>query len=205
MIRLSHKRGRNTSDEIASVKLALGQRSLVMVGLMGCGKSSVGRRLGDVLGLRFVDADTEIEVAAGKSIAEIFEDHGEPYFRDGERRVIARLLKAGPQVLATGGGAFMNEETRANIKVSGVSIWLKAELHVLMRRVMRRENRPLLRTSDPEARMRDLMALRYPVYGSADLTIESREVAHDEIVGNVIKGLLQGPLAPAADKTEVRR
>lgn len=204
MIRLGQKRGRHTAAEIAKVKLALGQRSLVMVGLMGCGKSSVGRRLGDALGLKFVDADTEIEIAAGKSIAEIFEDHGEPYFRDGERRVIARLLNAGPQVLATGGGAFMSEETRANITAAGVSIWLKAELHVLMRRVMRRENRPLLRTGDPEARMRDLMALRYPIYGEADLTIESREVAHDEIVSNIIKGLLKGPLLPPADTIEVR-
>ena len=201
---MSQKRGRHTADEVATVKLALGQRSLVMVGLMGCGKSSIGRRLGDALGLKFVDADTEIEVAAGKSIAEIFEDHGEPYFRDGERRVIARLLNAGPQVLATGGGAFINDETRANVKVAGISIWLKAELHVLMRRVMRRENRPLLRTGDPEARMRELMALRYPIYGQADLTIESREVAHDEIVGNIIRGLLQGPLSPPADTIEVR-
>ncbi len=201
---MSQKRGRHTADEVATVKLALGQRSLVMVGLMGCGKSSIGRRLGDALGLKFVDADTEIEVAAGKSIAEIFEDHGEPYFRDGERRVIARLLNAGPQVLATGGGAFLNDETRANVKVAGISIWLKAELHVLMRRVMRRENRPLLRTGDPEARMRELMALRYPIYSQADLTIESREVAHDEIVGNIIRGLLQGPLSPSADTIEVR-
>ena len=117
---MSQKRGRHTADEVATVKLALGQRSLVMVGLMGCGKSSIGRRLGDALGLKFVDADTEIEVAAGKSIAEIFEDHGEPYFRDGERRVIARLLNAGPQVLATGGGAFINDETRANVKVAEI-------------------------------------------------------------------------------------
>lgn len=196
MIRLGHKRARHTAEHTAAVKLALGDRSLVMVGLMGCGKSSVGRRLGDALGLKFVDADTEIEIAAGKSIPEIFEDHGEPYFRDGERRVIARLLNAGPQVLATGGGAFMSDETRANVKLAGVSIWLKAELHVLMRRVMRRENRPLLRTGDPEARMRELMALRYPVYAQADLTVESREVAHDEIVSNIIIALLKGPLAP---------
>ena len=161
MIRLGHKRARHTAEDTAAVKLALGDRSLVMVGLMGCGKSSVGRRLGDALGLKFVDADNEIEIAAGKSIPEIFEDHGEPYFRDGERRVIARLLNAGPQVLATGGGAFMSDETRVNVKLAGVSIWLKAELHVLMRRVMRRENRPLLRTGDPEARMRELMVLRY--------------------------------------------
>ena len=197
VIRLAHKRGRqHATGDVAAILQALGDRSLVIVGLMGCGKSSVGRRLADALGLKFVDADTEIEVAAGKSIPEIFEDHGEPAFRDGERRVIARLLLNGPQVLATGGGAFMNEATRGNIRQSGVSIWLKAELHVLMKRVLRRENRPLLKTSDPEGRMRELMALRYPIYAEADLTIESREVAHDEIVANIMSGLLKGPFAP---------
>ncbi len=199
---MGQKRGRqHAAGDVATILQGLGDRSLVMVGLMGCGKSSVGRRLAEALHLRFVDADTEIEIAAGKSIPEIFEDHGEAYFRDGERRVIARLLSAGPQVLATGGGAFMSEETRANIKAAGVSIWLKADLHVLMKRVMRRENRPLLRTGDPEGRMRELMALRYPIYAEADLTIESREVAHDEIVSNIVRGLLKGPLARPAPTT----
>lgn len=162
---------------------------------MGCGKSSVGRRLGDALELKFVDADHEIETAAGQTIPEIFETYGEQHFRDGERRVIARLLQGGPQVLATGGGAFMNELTRANIKRAGVSIWLKAELAVLMKRVMRRDNRPLLKTADPEARMRDLMAVRYPIYAEADVTVESREVPHEEVVCHIVTTLLAGPLA----------
>lgn len=180
------------------MRLALGSRSLVLVGLMGCGKSSVGRRLADALSLKFVDADTEIETAAGQTIPEIFEYHGEAYFRDGERRVISRLLNAGPQVLATGGGAFMSEQTRAAIAERGVSIWLKAELAVLMRRVMRRDNRPLLKTADPEARMRELMNARYPVYALADVTVESREVPHEEVVCHIIQSLLAGPLASSA-------
>jgi shikimate kinase len=200
MIRGQMARGRKpAAQDVAALKAALGSRTLVLVGLMGCGKSSVGRRLAEALDLRFVDADIEIETAAGQTIPEIFEYHGEAYFRDGERRVIARLLQNGPQVLATGGGAFMNEQTRATIKAAGISIWLKAELAILMRRVMRRDNRPLLKTADPEARMRDLMALRYPVYALADLTIESREVPHEEIVGQIVTSLLNGPLAPPVD------
>jgi shikimate kinase len=190
----SGRRGRqHSADEVAAIRHALGRRSLVMVGLMGCGKSSVGRRLADALGLRFIDADHEIETAAGQSIPEIFEDHGEQYFRDGERRVIERLLNGGPQVLATGGGAFMNPNTRDNIKAAGISIWLKADLAILMRRVMRRDNRPLLKTGDPEARMRDLMVHRYPIYALADVTIESRDVAHDDIVANILTALSTGP------------
>ena len=183
---------------MAAIVEALGSRTLVIVGLMGCGKSSVGRRLAAALELKFIDADEEIEIAANQTVPEIFEMHGEAYFRDGERRVIARVLHGGPQVLATGGGAFMNEQTRANIKAQGVSIWLKAELPVLMKRVMRRDNRPLLKTSDPEARMRELMTIRYPIYAQADLIIESRDVPHDEMVASVIAGLRNGPLAPPA-------
>ena len=167
----------------------LGERSIVLVGLMGCGKSSVGRRLASRLGLGFVDADEEIERVAAKTIVEIFADHGEAYFRDGERRVIARLLASGPQVLATGGGAFINPETRAKIRERGVSVWLRADLPVLMRRVSKRDTRPLLKSGDPEATMRDLMRKRYPVYAEADVTIESRDVPHDVIVNEVIAAL----------------
>lgn len=174
---------------VSGLREALGRRSIVMVGLMGCGKSSVGRRMAARLGLPFVDVDDEIEASAQKSINEIFADHGEAFFRDGERRVIARLLANGPQVMATGGGAYMNAETRQNIKQHGISIWLKAPLHILMRRVAKRESRPLLRTPDPEATMRNLMAARYPVYAEADITIESREVPHDQIVTEVIEAL----------------
>ena len=192
MIRLGFTRrkqqqhdGRDTERIVAR----LGTRSLVLVGLMGCGKSAIGRRLAARLSIPFVDADEEIVTAAGKSINDIFSDHGEAYFRDGERRVIARLLGQGPQVLATGGGAFMNEETRANVKANGVSIWLRAELPVLMRRVARRDSRPLLKAGDPETIMRELMATRYPVYASADITVESRDVPHEVIVAEIVAAL----------------
>jgi shikimate kinase len=178
-----------TPEEIAGLCERLGARSIVLVGLMGCGKSSIGRRLAARLKLAFVDADDAIEAAAGKSISEIFADHGEAHFRDGERRVIARLLGEGQKVLATGGGAFINAETRSAIANAGISIWLKADLPVLMRRVMRRSNRPLLKAPDPEGVMRDLMAARYPVYAEADIVIESREVAHEVIVGEILTEL----------------
>ena len=135
----------------------LGTRSLVLVGLMGAGKSTVGRRLAQKLALPFRDADHEIEAAAGMTIPDIFAIHGEAHFRDGERRVIARLLQEGPMVLATGGGAFMNEETRDRIAEQGISVWLRADLDVLMRRVRKRANRPLLQTADPEGTMRNLI------------------------------------------------
>jgi shikimate kinase len=176
---------------IEGLRSGLSQRSIVLIGLMGCGKSSVGKRLANKLGLPFVDADEEIERVADKTIVEIFADHGEDYFRSGERRVIARLLGAGPQVLATGGGAFINPETRANIKDCGISVWLRADLPILMRRVSKRETRPLLKTTDPEAVMRDLIAARYPIYAEADITIESRDVPHDTIVTEVLAALRQ--------------
>ncbi len=173
-----------------SIRQALGSRSIVMVGMMGCGKSAIGRRLANTLELKFVDADDEIEKAADMSINDIFSQLGESHFRDGERRVIARLLATGPQVLSTGGGAFMNEETRLNVREYGVSVWLKAELPILMRRVMRRENRPLLKTANPEARMRELLAIRNPVYADALITVESRDVQHDVIVNEIIEKLV---------------
>jgi shikimate kinase len=174
---------------LAEIKSWLGARSIVMVGLMGCGKSAVGRRLATRLGLPFVDADDEIEKAAGKSIEDIFAEHGEPYFRDGERKVLARLLRTGPQVLATGGGAFMNEQSREAIAESGISIWLKADLPLLVRRVAKRNNRPLLKTGDPEEVMRSLMETRYPVYAEADITVESRDVPHEVIVAEILARL----------------
>lgn len=177
------------AETLARLRAALGSRSLVMVGLMGCGKSAVGRRLAAKLSLPFADADEEIEKAAAKSINEIFADHGEAHFREGERKVIARLLAAGPQVLATGGGAFINAETRAKIRECGISIWLKADLPILMKRVAKRDTRPLLKTADPEAVMRQLMDARYPVYAKADITVESRDVAHEVMVGDVIEAL----------------
>lgn len=175
-------------EKAARLRARLGARSVVLVGMMGAGKSSVGKRLARRLGLPFADADTEIEAAAGMSIPEIFAHHGEPAFRDGERRVIARLLEGGPLVLATGGGAFMNAETRARIAEHGLSVWLKADLDVLLRRVRRRDDRPLLKT-DPEATLRRLIVERYPVYAEAAVTVHSREVPHDTMVDEVIDAL----------------
>jgi len=180
-------------DSVETVRRALGRRSLVLVGLMGCGKSSIGKRLATRLALPFIDADEEIERVAQKSISEIFADHGEAFFRDREAKVIARLLSSGPQVLATGGGAFITPETREKVREAGVSIWLRAELPVLMRRVGKRETRPLLKDGDPEQVMRKLMAARYPVYGEADLTVESRDVPHDSIVTEIIQALSRHP------------
>jgi shikimate kinase len=168
---------------------ALGRRSIVLVGMMGAGKSSVGRRLAARLGIAFVDADAEIEAAAGMTIPEIFSAFGEAYFRSGEARVIARLLAGGPQVLATGGGAFMNAETRATIRANGVAVWLKADHELLLRRVKRRTDRPMLRTADPAQTLKALIAERYPIYAEADLTVLSRDVPHEAIVGDILSAL----------------
>ena len=164
-------------------------RTLVMVGMMGAGKSSVGRRLAARLGMPFVDADTEIELAANSTIPEIFEQHGETYFRDGERRVIQRLLDGKPKVLATGGGAFIQPETRAAIKANGISIWLKADRDLLLSRVRRRSNRPLLKNGDPAEVIERLIGERYPVYAEADIHVQSRDVAHDVVIDDILAGL----------------
>jgi shikimate kinase/3-dehydroquinate synthase len=165
---------------------ALGSRSLVLVGLMGSGKSAIGRRVALSLGLEFVDSDAEVERAADLTIPEIFARYGEPYFRDGERRVMARLLKGGPRVIATGGGAFMNEDTRARIKDSGLSIWLRADLDVLWRRVRKRTHRPLLQSTNPEGVLKKLIDERYPVYAQADLTIVSQDGPHDAVIEDLL-------------------
>ncbi len=179
----------NSSTQLESIKALLGARSIVLVGLMGAGKTTVGRRLANALKLPFVDADTEIEKAAGQSITDIFADHGEEYFRDGERRVIGRLLLEGPHVLATGGGAFMDPETRTEIEAAGISLWLRADLPLLMKRVLRRSTRPLLMQDDPEAVMKRLIDERYPVYRNADIVVDSRDVPHDVIVREIIRQL----------------
>ena len=174
----------------AKIAAALGTRSIVLVGMMGAGKSTIGRRLSARLRLPFLDADAEIEAAhAGMTIPEIFSAHGEPYFRDGEARVIARLLDGGPAVIATGGGAFMREETRGRIRNKAVSLWLKADADIIMRRVKRRADRPLLQTADPAATIGRLIEEREPVYRHADLTIWSRDVPHEKIVDECIDAL----------------
>ena len=191
----AHHKGRQEAALIA----ALGRRSIVLVGMMGAGKSSIGRRLAQRLEIPFVEADQKIEEAhAGVTIPEIFATYGEPYFRSGEARVIARLLDSGPQVLATGGGAYMNADTRASIRQKGVSVWLKADFEVLMRRVKRRStaDRPMLQ-GDPAQRIAHLMAERYPVYAEADVTVMSRDVAHETIVNEIIAALAE-PLGLAA-------
>nr|WP_321481989.1 shikimate kinase [uncultured Cohaesibacter sp.] len=173
----------------ARIVAALDGRPIVLVGLMGAGKTTIGRRLAKRLSIPFRDADHEIEAAANMTVAEIFAQHGEAHFRDGEKRVIARLLDEGDQVIATGGGAWMNEETRALVAERGISVWLKAEFDVLMERVRRRSHRPLLKDPDPEGVMRRLMDERYPVYEMADVVVLSKEAPHDRIVTSVIEAL----------------
>src|SRR5258707_1593558 len=171
--------GSTSPSQDGAIMAALGRRSVVLVGMMGAGKSTIGRRLAARLRLPFLDADVEIEAAhAGTTIPEIFALHGEPYFRDGEARVIARLLDSGPAVIATGGGAFMREETRKRIADKAVSIWLNADLDVIMKRVKRRAHRPLFQTEAPAATVGRVMEVREPVYQGADLTIASRDVPH---------------------------
>ena len=167
----------------AAIVRALGRRSVVLVGMMGAGKSSVGRRLAARLGIDFIDADTEIESAAGMTIPEIFAKHGESYFRSGEARVIARLLDGGPQVLATGGGAIMDQTTRDLIHIKGISVWLKADLDVLLKRTKRRNDRPLVE------KIRDLLPAREPVYALSDIVVQSRDEPHETIVEEIIAKL----------------
>jgi shikimate kinase len=184
---LSHRLGVAPHD--VPLAAALGRRSIVLVGMMGAGKSSIGRRLAARLGIPFSDADAEIEEAAGMSVTDIFEAHGEPSFRSGEARVIARLLEHGPQVLATGGGAFMSPQTRAKIHEKGISVWLRAEIDVLSRRLRRRSDRPLLKTADPTTTLANLLAARNPIYGEANLVVMSRDVPHEVIVEEIVTAL----------------
>ena len=174
-------------DREAEIASALGSRCLVLVGMMGVGKSTIGRRLAARLHLPFLDADHEIEARhGGMTIPEIFAEHGEPYFRDGEARVIATLLDGGPSVLATGGGAFMREDTRNRIRDKAVSVWLQADGDIILKRVKRRSDRPLLQTADPAATIARLIDERSPYYQLADLTIASRDVPHEKIVDECV-------------------
>jgi shikimate kinase len=177
----------------SAVVRALGGRSIVLVGMMGAGKSSIGRRLASRLGIPFIDADTEIVSAAGMTIPEIFEKHGEPYFRAGEARVIARLLDNGPQVLATGGGSVMDPQTRALIGQKSISIWLKADIDVLLKRTKRRNDRPLVE------KIKDLLPVREPIYAQADIIIQSRDEPHDTIIDEIM-GELPKRLGLRAEK-----
>ncbi len=168
------------------VRRALKKRSIILVGMMGSGKSSIGRRLALALDLPFVDADTAIEEAAGMTVEEIFRDHGEPYFREGEERVIRRLLQGGPQIVSTGGGAVISARTRGAIAEGGVSIWLDAPVDLLLQRVSRRDNRPLLKTDDPKEVLERLLAERGRYYAEADLKYESRDAPHESVVDDIL-------------------
>ena len=184
------------SEQERAIAAALGGRSIVLVGMMGAGKSSIGRRLAARLGIPFVDADTEIENAAGMTIPEIFAKHGEPYFRAGEARVIARLLDSGPQVLATGGGAVMDAHTRDLIRDKSVSIWLKADIDVLMKRTKRRGDRPLV------GKMKELLPLREPFYAQSDIVAQSRDEPHETVVDEIVAA--GGQAAANGDSVEPR-
>ena len=177
------------ADRGAEVLAHLGRRSIVFVGLMGAGKTAIGRKVAGALGLSFVDSDQEIESVSRMTIPELFERYGEPEFRALEQRVILRVLENGPQVLSTGGGAFMNAQTREAIAQGAVSVWLKAEIDVLMDRVSKKQNRPLLKTADPRATLERLMADRYPVYALADDTVATRDERKEVIAEEVIAAL----------------
>ena len=176
-------------DLVGRVTERLGTRSIVFVGLMGAGKTAIGRKVAGALSLPFVDSDQEIERAARMTVPELFERYGEPEFRALEQRVIQRVLEGGSQVLSTGGGAFMNPQTRALIAQSGVSVWLRADLDVLFARVVKKQNRPLLKTDDPRGTLERLMDLRYPVYAEAHVTVHTRDEKKDVIVGEVLESL----------------
>ena len=182
-----HDPRRCDAEAVARIRAALGTRSLVFVGMMGAGKTTLGRRVAQRLELPFADVDQEIEKAAdGMTVAEIFAKYGEAHFRDGERRVIARLLGAGPQVLATGGGAFMNAETRGAIGKSGTSVWIEADPGMLYQRLKHKTNRPLLNGPDPEGTLRRLVAERYPVYALADVTVASRDLPKEVMTEEIL-------------------
>ena len=182
-----------SEDTVAEILKALGKRSIVFVGLMGAGKTAIGRKVAATLGIPFLDSDQEIEAVSRMTVPELFETYGEPEFRSLEQRVIARVLEQGPQVLSTGGGAFMNEQTREAIAAYAVSVWLKADLDVLMERVSKKQNRPLLKAPDPRAVMQRLIDERYPVYAEASLTVptrdEKKEVISEEVINSLFSHL----------------
>jgi len=180
-------------------------RTLVLVGLMGAGKTCIGKRLAQTFGLEFVDADEEIEMAAGCSIEDIFARYGESHFRDGERRVIARLLDCPVHVLATGGGAFMDPRTREKIRERGISVWLRADIELLLRRVSRRNNRPLLKHGDQRATLERLIALRYPIYAEADIAVDSLDASPDATAERVVAALRAYLASNASEQCERRQ
>lgn len=202
----------NPTDEGCPALIeALGSRSIVFVGLMGAGKTAIGRKVATMLSLPFMDSDQEIESVSRMTVPELFERYGEPEFRALEQRVILRLLENGPQVLSTGGGAFMNAQTREAVAAHGVSVWLKADLDLLMERVSKKQNRPLLKNPDPRGVLERLMSERYPVYATADLTVPTRDDRKEIIAGEVVAALCAhlgvdaiatGPTSVATDEVQ---
>ena len=184
------------APDLGTALPALSSRSVVMIGLMGAGKSSVGRRLAARLGLPFFDADAEIEAAAGRSVTDLFAHYGEAAFRDGERRVMARLLHGPQAVIATGGGAFVDADTRALIAARAISIWLRADLDTLVKRTAGRDHRPLLQAGDRRDILATLMQQRYPIYGAADLVVDSLDQPTDLTVQTVLRALVLHQQAP---------
>jgi shikimate kinase len=182
------------TSQLDDILHRLGQRSIIFVGLMGAGKTAIGRKVASLLGLNFIDSDHEIEEVSRTTIPDLFELYGEAEFRALEQRVISRLLESGPRVLSTGGGAFMSEQTRAAIAGYGVSVWLKADIDVLMERVSKKQNRPLLKNPDPRGVMRKLMEQRYPIYALADVTVETRD-ERKEVIADEVVAALAGHLA----------
>jgi shikimate kinase len=178
-----------TTAAVEVARRVLGKRNLVLVGLMGAGKSAIGKLVASELGIPFIDSDHEIERVSRMTVPELFEKYGEPEFRRLENRVIVRLLRSGPRVLSTGGGAFMNEDTRRSVKASGVSLWLDADLETLWERVLKRDNRPLLKTENPKQTLENLMVARYPTYALADVKVKSRNEKKDVIAAEVIAAL----------------
>jgi shikimate kinase len=176
-------------------------RPIVLVGMMGAGKTTIGRRLAAKLGRSFIDSDEEVERAAGMSIEDIFASHGEADFRAGEARVISRLLREGDIVLGTGGGAFINPETRALIREEGISVWIRADFELLFARVSRRSNRPLLKTANPRETLKALIEARYPIYAEADVTVLSRDVPQDQVANDVVDALI-AHLEPAEEPAQ---
>lgn len=189
---------RTSEETVAEILTLLGRRSIVFIGLMGAGKTAIGRKVAATLGLPFLDSDQEIEAVSRMTIPDLFERYGEPEFRSLEQRVIARVLEQGPQVLSTGGGAYMNSMTRDLILLQGVSVWLKADIDVLMDRVSKKQNRPLLKNADPRGAMQRLITERYPVYASANVTVATREEKKEVISAEVINSLA-AHLASARD------
>ncbi|MCB1381979.1 MAG: shikimate kinase [Notoacmeibacter sp.] len=193
----------SVTQAAASLGRLLGDRSIVFVGLMGAGKTAVGRKVAQMAGLPFIDSDHEIENVSRMTIPELFEAYGEPEFRSLECRVVQRLLEEGPQVVSTGGGAFMNPLTREAVAARGVSVWLKADLDLLMARVSRKQDRPLLKTADPRAVMEKLIEVRYPIYAKADVTVVSRDVSKDDMARAVVKAIA-AHLAMSSDGVETQ-